>query len=136
MGYKSGVTPHPGTIDNFEQRIFPTHSRIVSFDKISYAYYVINRDRFDSLRVFLSDQYTLGIDAYLAIRSEYSEADCIVCASGYDSYTSDAKARAIEDKIGLFTLKEFMGAIHRRDFWNYESPKDESPSATKPRRVS
>lgn len=47
--------------------------------------------------------------------------DAIICSNPYGSYTGEAKALCIDNKIGLFTLRSFMGAIRKdgEDFLNY-----------------
>jgi hypothetical protein len=52
--------------------------------------------------------------------------DAIICSNYYGAYTEEAKCLCINNKIGLFTIKTFMGAIRKDgdEFLNY-LPQDE-----------
>jgi predicted nucleotidyltransferase len=74
-----------------------------------------------SLRVFTTNTYFFTeytLDQIIAIDPAI---DAIICSCPYGTYTSDAKALCIEHSIGLFRLREFMGAIRKdgEDFLNY-----------------
>ncbi len=64
------------------------------------------------LNTYIADVYILTAADVREIVSEYEDVDCIVVVSNWDHYTLDAKNIAKEMKIGVFTLKEFMGAIN------------------------
>ena len=88
--------------------------------------YLLKRRGMDSVRVFLTNVYTLGIADYLAISQAHQDIDAIVTLSGYNTYTPEAKAQALQNGTGLFKFKELMGALHKEDedeFAAYEPPK-------------
>ena len=50
--------------------------------------------------------------------------NCVVSASSYLSYTADAKEEGRRREIGVFSIKEFMGAMNFAEFWKYEPRSD------------
>lgn len=109
------------TVSVFINRFLASHSAISYMEKLNK--YIFEVYLFDgrTLKVFTTNtyyftEYTFGkiiaIDPYI---------DAIVCSSPYCSYSHNAKVLCIQNNIGLFMLKEFMGAINTRGdkFLNY-----------------
>ncbi len=87
------------------------------------------RRRQADIRVYLTNQYTLGIADTMEILEAAPETTCIVSTMGYNQYTSDAKQYARERGVGLFKSSEFLGAVY------YEGDRflDYLPSAERER---
>jgi hypothetical protein len=89
--------------------------------------YRIRRQIGDEILVYHMEIYTVGIADYLDIVNKHPSVNCIVTASNWSGYTAAAKKAACAAKRGLFTVGEFMGALHRERFWAY-TPPDDRPS--------
>lgn len=115
--------PDYKSIEFFEQKILQGHSRITSFSRTGYQTFAIKRKRGDTLHVYLTDLYTIGIADYLNIRNSTDCISAIVTASGYNEYTDEAKRESLQDHIGLFTMGEFKGALNYENYWEYTVTK-------------
>lgn len=104
------------------------HKRVASIHHTSTQLFEFITDRGVKILVFLSDLYTIGLADYFDIRGREADVSCIVTASGYNSYTKEAKERARQDHVGLFKIGELMGALHLADYWNYEPPEKDNES--------
>jgi hypothetical protein len=94
--------------------------------------FIVKRHLGDELIIYLIDVYTLGMADFLWIRSAHPSVNCIVTASAWNSYTSDAKAAATEARIGLFDIRECMGALHDIEFWKYVRRPDSERNDRRP----
>jgi hypothetical protein len=108
---------------------------VVSFERVgaSDQLFAVVRTYGDTLYVWLSDVYTLGEAEYLFLRGKTPEINCIVSVSGYNRYTDEAKEQAIRDRVGLFKIGEFLGALNVKDFWTYV-PRPKTDRDAKPDR--
>ena len=76
-----------------------------------------------SINVFICECYSFGVAEYYELLGKIDvEIDAIVINSNWCSYSSDVKEQCKELRVGVFKFGEFLGAINRRDFWNYISP--------------
>lgn len=91
---------------------------------------LIQVDRYDKtpITAFLADIYILGITDVHEILSLFPKIDAIIAMSAWNSYTNDAKRNCKSRNIGLFTFKEFLGAIYYegKDFLDYDPPERNS----------
>jgi len=97
------------------------HDRVISFERVgsSDQLFAVARTLGDTLHVWLSDVYTLGEAEFLFLREKNPEINCIVSVSGYNRYTDEAKEQAVRDRVGLFKIGEFLGALNVKEFWTY-----------------
>lgn len=95
------------------------HSKVSSIRELSGQLYIVTRTDNSAITIYLTNKYIVGIADYLDFINENSDINCIVTISTWNSYTDDAKNRSLDNKIGLFNLSEFLGALHKRDFWSY-----------------
>ena len=116
-----------GQVDrpSYEQRTFfeqavVEHSKVRSIDLIDdHVYQIERRGELPSLIVYLTDLYTVGFADVLDIKARCRDVNCIVTISNWNEYTNDAKAHAFSQNIGLFTFREFMGALNWTQIWKY-----------------
>jgi hypothetical protein len=73
----------------------------------------IERTIGEDVIVRLVDIYAVSESAVLELLDSTPQVNCIVTTSQWNSYTRAAKAMALEHNAGLFTFREFMGAVHR-----------------------
>ena len=90
-------------------------------EKLSKAMFEVELKNNRNLRVFTTNTYFFTEYTFYKVMAIDPAIDAIICSCPMATYTDDAKALCIEHKIGLFKLREFMGAIHKdgEDFLNY-----------------
>ncbi|MFU1719518.1 hypothetical protein [Bacillus velezensis] len=129
-------TPRLDSIEFF-LRIISNHSKINSIEQIEVPLFSIKKDNNDILRALLVDIYIIGDAEVLDLMSRYSGIDAIINISMWNKNTKSAKDMAREQEIGLFEIKEFMGALNcvsRKAFLNYIPPneREENKKRNKP----
>lgn len=73
---------------------------------------IVRRERMEDIRVYLTNQYELGVADVFEILANASETTCIVSTMGYNHYSTEAKDAAAEVGVGLFKATEFLGAVY------------------------
>lgn len=110
----------------FFERVLNGHSKVSRFSKRDpQVFDVERREDLGSLVVLLTDLYSVGLADVIQAQDMVAGLNCIVTVSNWNGYTQDGKEYAKEHQIGLFVLSEFMGALWRRDFWEYVKLDDD-----------
>lgn len=73
---------------------------------------VVTRRGLSEIRIYLTNQYTLGIADVMDIIEADPATDCIVSTMSYNQFTIDAKDYALNQGVGLFHAKDFLGAVN------------------------
>jgi hypothetical protein len=113
-----------GGIYFFESRM-KDHSAVRSLERVGDQLYSIERTMGDTLLVYLSGIYVFSTFEYYELKGQHRDLNAIVLAGPWQGICSDARAQAVSDHVSLFKLKGFMGALARRDHWNYNGPADD-----------
>ncbi len=97
------------------------HNSIASSEELNRGTMLLELKDGRSLKVFVTNTYYFtdySLDRVLEIDPAVS---AIICASPYGQYSSSAKRECIKNRIGLFMLGEFMGAIRHtgEQYLNY-----------------
>lgn len=97
------------------------HSFINRMERLNMTMFDVELKDRRSLRVFATNTYFFTEYTFEKIMSIDPAVDAIICSNPYGSYTWQAKTLCIDHKIGLFTLRGFMGAIRKDgdEFLNY-----------------
>jgi len=104
----------------FFEHAVSAHDKVRSIDLIEdQVYQVERRKELPQLIVYLTNLYSVGYADVLDIKAKRRDVDCIVTISNWNAYTDDAKAHASDQHIGLFTFREFMGALNWTQIWKY-----------------
>lgn len=74
------------------------------------------------LRVFICECYSFGRAEYQEVVQKLGPVDTIVIDSNWCGYTSDAKRYCRDQRVGLFKIGEFMGALNLEEAWTYLTP--------------
>lgn len=111
---------HYGHYKFFEERM-TSHSRTLNLAALEGGLYELERDYGDTLRVFICECYSYGIAEYFETSDNHDALNAIIINSNWCGYTDEAKLHCIEQQVGLFTIKEFMAALNKPDFWTYLS---------------
>ncbi|MCY7132205.1 hypothetical protein [Streptococcus gordonii] len=114
--------PRPESVLYFEQSL-RRHSNIVYYEKMEdFVYKLVLRN--DNIYLaLLTNKYTVSINDVVEKIDE--GFDALVTISMWNSYTSEAKKYALENQFGLFTFREFMGALNFLDPSQYYTGIDE-----------
>ena len=123
-GGKYKKLPRPESFRFFEERI-SSYPFCIDVKKCDTQVYKILRRGKSDLVVFLTNIYIVGEADVYEIISNYPEIDTIVTISNWNSYSDSAKQVAKENRVALFRMDEFQGAIHYdgQRYIDYEPPK-------------
>lgn len=113
-----------GHYNYFEEQM-NRHGQVASFKQVDNGVYELTRTRGDTLRIFICECYAFGVAEYMETVERLGEIDSVIINSAWCGYTSDAKRMCRESKVGLFKIGEFMGALHRDDYWRYLTEAEE-----------
>lgn len=114
--------PRIESIDFFEKAV-KGHSNVRGLQCISNSYYEIDRCDMPKIRVFVSNYYALGAADYYDIINEYT-IDCLITISNWNSVTEEAYELGKRNRIGVFTMCEFLGALNNERPYTYIRPVD------------
>jgi len=87
--------------------------------------FVVTRNGKSTIRVYLTNQYILGITDAMEILGAAPDTTCIASTMTYNQYSPEAKAYCRERGVGLFHSAELFSAV-RFDgdrFVDYVRPK-------------
>jgi predicted RNase H-like nuclease (RuvC/YqgF family) len=116
--------PRPESIDYFI-RIVSSKEFVQKVEPLRrQVYRIVRKDKHDIV-VFLTNVYIVGEADVYEITSENKDINSIVTVSAWNSCSRDAKQLAKTMNIGLFDMKEFLGAIYYAgtSFTNYTPPE-------------
>lgn len=116
--------PRPESLSFFVERM-ESHSMVVHVHKINDVTYTIVRNKGKKpLTIFLTNIYVVSLVDVTEILSDVENIDAIVTVSPYNGYSTEAESYAKSQNVGLFTFREFMGAINYSGskFLDYELP--------------
>lgn len=109
---------HYGHFNFFEQRM-QSHGRVRQCEPQGGGVYEITRSDGAVLRVFICECYAYGMAEYMETVQNVGHVDAVIINSMWCGYTNDVKLECREQRVGVFKIAEFMGALNRKDFWNY-----------------
>lgn len=117
---------HYGHFDFFENKM-KTHHNVESLESCGEGLYVLQRRSGNPLNVFICECYAFGVAQYMETVQNLGTLDAIIINSIWCGYSMDAKIHCQQQKVGLYSIKDFMVALNREDIWNYlnESERDQ-----------
>ncbi|NES80469.1 MAG: nucleotidyltransferase domain-containing protein [Moorea sp. SIO2B7] len=109
------------TVLDYIEKFLANHSFIKRMEKLNIAMFDVELQDGRNLRVFATNTYFFTEYTFNQTIAVDPAVDAIICSNPYGTYTLEAKELCINHRIGLFTLKTFMGAIHKDgdEFLNY-----------------
>lgn len=114
------------SIRPFIERALNSHSAVERFELIDnddfYIYKIYRKKGMSEVLVVLSDDYYFG-------NSSLQNKPAILKNGGF-FLIARPEASGFEGneplgKLGIGKIGKLLGALHRKDFWNYEPPKKE-----------
>jgi hypothetical protein len=115
------------------------HDRVMSVETIAsqleYLYIVHRTSRLPDVSVHLTDVYEYSELDYVARPKELKRNSFIVIALPHAHDVTEALVeRAQSDRIGIGKIGKFMGALSKRDVWDYETPQEREDRERRARR--
>ena len=98
-------------------------SKIVELNKDK-GYFKLYLKDSRELKLFICECYCFSVAEYEEALSNLKEIDAVVINSSWCGYTSDVKDYCKAQKVGIFKISEFLGAINLKNFWNYIPPDE------------
>jgi hypothetical protein len=88
------------------------HTKVASLRRSEPHVYVVERHPLPAVKVLLTNSYVVGLAEYYEARSRIPDLDAIVTISPYNSVSRDAWEAGQDDGVGVFSFKEFYGALN------------------------
>lgn len=101
------------------------HGEVADLNAKGGGIYELTRAQGDTLRVFICECYAFGVAEYMETVENIGEIDAVIINSAWCGYTPVAKRHCRDADVGLFKISEFMGALHRDDYWLYLTEAEE-----------
>lgn len=94
-------------------------------EELSYQVINVIRDGKPAVKTFLTNIYVVSIADVYEIMGEHPDLNAIVTMSAWNGYSKEAKQDCKQRGVGLFTFKEFLGAVWYKGprFLNYTPPE-------------
>lgn len=94
-------------------------------NEVSYQVITILRNGKPPVKTFLTNVYVVSLADVYEIMGEHPDLNAIVTMSAWNGYSNEAKQDCKLRGVGLFTFKEFLGAVWYKGtrFLNYTPPE-------------
>lgn len=112
-----------GHFSFFEQRMH-AHSRVRDLEASGEGKYRLFKTDGTVLETFICECYSYGAAEYLETTTKLGKLDVIIISSNWCGYSDDLKMQCRDEQVGLFSIRDFMAALNRPDFWAYLSDWD------------
>jgi len=109
---------HYGHYNFFEEKM-RQHGIVVSLTTEAQGIYELTRKQGSTIRIFICECYAFGVAEYVETINKLGPVDAVIINSSWCGYSHDAKRHCRNNRVGLFTIGEFMGALRHNNFWSY-----------------
>ncbi len=103
--------PRPESIQYFLDAI-GGHNKVRKIEQVEEQLFKITKTNGRKVLVHLTNIYVVSEAEVIEIMSSHNHIDAIVTISTWNSYSVNGKEVAKANKIGLFLMDEFMGALN------------------------
>lgn len=110
-GGRYGKIPRPESIQYFLDAI-GRHNKVRKIEQVEEQLFEITKTNGRKVLVHLTNIYVVSEAEVIEIMSSHNRIDAIVTISTWNSYSVSGKEVAKANKIGLFLMDEFMGALN------------------------
>lgn len=115
--------PRPESMAYFEKAMH-RHNSVQTVEKLEDYYYRIFRYDMAPVNAVITNYYSLGLGELLDILEEYPNANCVITISNWNGCTEQAYREGKRNRVGVFKMGEFMGAINCARPYTYIRPID------------
>lgn len=95
------------------------HNRVAGLKKTGDGVYDLSLVGGRVVRVFVCECYSFGEAEFIEVIGKIGPVDAVVISSNWCGYTLDAKRECRAQKVGIFTIGDFMAALNLPDAWGY-----------------
>lgn len=103
--------PRPELRETFLKYI-NSNPDVQGISEVSYQVIVVNRENKPPIKSFLTNVYIVSLAEVYEIMAENPDLNAIVTMSAWNGYTREAKDHCVQRGVGLFTFREFLGAVY------------------------
>jgi hypothetical protein len=100
------------------------HGRVSRLNGIGDGVYELTLGSGRVLKVFICECYSYGAAEYVETIQNLGKLDAIIINSNWCGYTTEAKLLCRSEKVGLFDIGDFMGALNKPEIWSYLNEHD------------
>lgn len=118
MGIINDDIPRKESFEFFEKAV-PKHEKVNRLEKIGIQLYKLKRTYGDTIIIYLTNLYTVGLADYYDIIENHPNVNAIITISNWNGYTKQAKREAEKDNVDIYVFTEFMGALHWDEYVRY-----------------
>lgn len=101
------------------------HNQVTILKSAGSGIYLLTRKKGDTLRIFVCECYAFGVAEYMEVIDKLGHVDVVIITSVWCGYSEEANQHCRDERVGLFNIGEFMGALHRDDYWMYLTESEE-----------
>ncbi|WP_250634316.1 hypothetical protein [Pinirhizobacter soli] len=105
-----------GHFQFFENRM-REHSAVASLGSLGRGLYELALRDGRLLKVFICECYAFGAAEYFEAVQELGNVDAVIISSNWCHYSLDIKRDCRQERVGVFSLRDFMAAINFPQFW-------------------
>lgn len=100
------------------------HHRVSRLDLVAAGTYRLCLVSGEILKIFICECYSFGVAEYFETINQLGRLDSVIINSYWCGYTPDAKRHCRREGVGLFTIRDFMAALNKPNFWMYLNEAD------------
>lgn len=115
---------HYGHFNFFERRM-SVHSRVRECHERGGGIYEVICESGAIISVFVCECYSFGVAEYMEVVKNFENIGAVIINSNCCGYTEDVKLHCRDERVGVFTIGDFMAALNRPDFWLYLNGNEE-----------
>lgn len=115
----------PYSVITFFEKALRGHNMVLKFTRTDDILFHLTLQTGQTMDVLLVNEYTLGLAAVLRARDEFPTAEHIVTGANWNAYTMEAKEYGWDNELGVFNLREFLGALNWTEPIKYHRKDDD-----------
>ena len=108
----------------FFENALKGHSKVEEIQRTQDILFEITLCDFTNTTALLLNEYTLGLASVLEAIREFPNLQHIVTGANWNGYTREAKKYGLDNKIGIFVIGEFLGALNWSEPYKYYKKDD------------
>lgn len=113
-------TPEPESIAAFVAAV-ENHDKVLSVTRRDDANILdVSLESGESIAVFMTNTYVVGVADVQEVSRKFEDIGAIVTLSAWNMVSKEARQFGSGRKVGVFTWRDFFGALNYKKFWLYE----------------
>jgi hypothetical protein len=119
---RSNFSSHENGLIPWALKTFKAHSKVTDVEQVCELRIRLSRSGLAAIEFVPTSIYTLGVADLMETLEWHEGVDAVVNFIGHNQYTEQARTRAIQLHVGLFTPKEMFGALNHagEKFYGYK----------------